>query len=78
MRVQSEVVLLEVGHQVVGAQHLRDADQLVVVVVTVKKGLAFENLCSATKKKNNKKMQMHTTRSRSGQHQRTYKHPPRV
>ncbi len=44
MRVQLDAILLQVGKKLVGAQHLRDLDQLVIVVVTLKEGVLAEDL----------------------------------
>mmetsp|Transcript_51395 Transcript_51395/g.111835 ORF Transcript_51395/g.111835 Transcript_51395/m.111835 type:complete len:285 (-) Transcript_51395:240-1094(-) len=43
VRVELQVVLVEVIEELVGAEHLCDLDQLVVVVVPVKKGLLAED-----------------------------------
>jgi hypothetical protein len=42
--VQGDTVLFEVREQVVCAQHPRDLDQLIVVVLTMEKGFLPENL----------------------------------
>jgi hypothetical protein len=42
VRVQLNAILLEVSKQVIGAQHLGNLHQLVVVVVAVEKGLLPE------------------------------------
>uniref|UniRef100_A0AAG5D8W7 Secreted protein n=1 Tax=Anopheles atroparvus TaxID=41427 RepID=A0AAG5D8W7_ANOAO len=42
-RIELDVVFVQIGEQVLGAEHLRDAHQLVVVVVPVEERLLAEN-----------------------------------
>ena len=48
LRVEVDIVFLEVGVQLVRPEHLRDFDQLVVVVVAVKERLLAEDLPTIT------------------------------
>jgi hypothetical protein len=41
--VERDIVLFDVGKQVIGSQHLRDLDQLVVVVLALEEGFLLEN-----------------------------------
>lgn len=47
LNVQRVRTFLEVGVELVGAEHLGDLDELIVVVVTVEEGLLSEDLCES-------------------------------
>lgn len=47
-RAQVDVVLLQVGVEIIGTKDLGDLDELIVVVVTVEEGLLAEDLRSGS------------------------------